>query len=113
MALTIQDVLEAIRVEDSMVNQRTVTRIQKTVESLVEHYAPNAPVNVKDQAIIQATGYIHEAPAASPARTNFANAFHNSGAASLLAPWREHSAGVIREEELIRVKSKSLRFILP
>ena len=96
MALTIQDVLEAIRVEDSTTNQRTVTRIWQASESAVRAYQGYlTPQAVMEQATIMMTGYIHEAPAASPARTNFANALHNSGAASLLAPWREQCAGVI------------------
>ena len=94
MAVSIADLLEAIRVEDSQANQKAVMRIKKTVEAVIEQYAPNAPDTVKDQACIMAAGYIWEAPAAAPARMNFSNALQNSGAASLLAPWREHQAGV-------------------
>ena len=63
--------------------------------ALVEKYAPDAPDAVKDQATVQAVGYIWEAPASAPARMNFANAMQNSGANAMLSAWREHGAGVI------------------
>ena len=95
MAVTIVDLLAAIQVEDTAANQTAVTRIQNAVTALIEQYAPDAPDAVKDQATVQAVGYIQEAPASAPARMNFANAMQNSGANALLAPWREHRAGVI------------------
>ena len=94
MAVGLQDVLTAIRVESNTVNDAAAGRIQSAVTELVDHYAPNAPDTVKDQAVIQAVGYMWHAPASAPARQNFSNAFHNSGAAALLAPWRCHGAGV-------------------
>ena len=94
MAVTIADLLEAIHVEDNAANRTAVTRIQNAVTALIEQYAPDAPDAVKDQATVQAVGYIQEAPASAPARMNFANAMQNSGANALLAPWREHGAGV-------------------
>ena len=95
MAVTIEDLLAAIRVEDTPSNRTAVTRIQSAVTALVEKYAPDAEDAVKDLATVLAVGYIQEAPASAPARMNFANAMQNSGANALLAPWREHSAGVI------------------
>ena len=94
MAVSIYELLEAIGLESSAATQKTVMRIKKAAETLIESYAANAPDTVKDQACIMMTGYIHEAPASAPARMNFSNALQNSGAASLLAPWREHQAGV-------------------
>ena len=94
MAVTVADLLEAIRVEQNAPNEKAVTRTQGAVTALVEKYAPDAPDAVKDQAVVQCVGYIWDSPASAPARMNFSNALHNSGAASLLAPWREHQAGI-------------------
>ena len=94
MAITIADLLQAISLEDNAANRTTVTRIQGAVTALIEKYAPDAPDAVKDQATVQAVGYIQEAPASAPARMNFANAMEHSGANAMLAPWREHGAGV-------------------
>ena len=95
MAVSITDLLAAIHVEDTAANQTAVTRVRDAVTALVEKYAPDAPDAVKDQATVQAVGYIWESPASAPARMNFANAMQNSGANALLAPWRVHGAGVI------------------
>ena len=95
MAVSITDLLAAIHVEDTAANQTAVTRIQNAVTALIEKYSPTAPTEVKDQAVVQCVGYIFESPASSPARMNFANAMQNSGANAMLAPWREHGAGVI------------------
>ena len=95
MAVKIADLLEAIRADANATNTKAVTRIHGAVLELVEGYAPDAPDAVKDQAVVQCVGYIWESPASSPARMNFANAMQNSGANAMLAPWRDHRAGVI------------------
>ena len=94
MAVTLDDLRAGIRVEQNAENDTALTRIQGAVTALVEKYAPDAPDAVKDQAIVQACGYIWDSPAASPARMNFANAMMNSGAYAQLSPWREHQAGI-------------------
>ena len=94
MAVTIADLLEAIHVEDNAANRTAVTRIQGAVTALVEKFAPGAEGVVKDLAVMRCVGYIQEAPASAPARMNFANAMEHSGANAMLAPWREHGAGV-------------------
>lgn len=95
MAVTLDQLVVAVRATDNANNRTALTFIQNAVTALVERYAPDAPDAVKDQAIIQACGYVWEAPASSPARMNFANAMQNSGAHAVLSPWRDHEAGVI------------------
>ena len=53
----------------------------------VEKYAPTAPSDVQNIAVGRFAGYCYDSPSASSA-TAFANAFVNSGAASVLNPWR-------------------------
>ena len=95
MAISIFNLLAAIRAADNYENATSARRIYDAVTALIEAAAPEAPDAIKDQAAVQAVGYIWEAPASAPARQNFANAMQNSGANALLAPWREHGAGVI------------------
>ena len=70
MAVSITDLLAAIHVEDTAANQTAVTRGTRRGDGLVEKYAPDAPDAVKDQATVQAVGYIWESPASAPARMN-------------------------------------------
>ena len=80
--------------------------ILATVEARVEQYASGAPDAIKREALIRFAGWLYEAPAAgvrsertgdiettySPTMTG---GFRASGAAALLAPWRERRAGGI------------------
>lgn len=73
----------------------------------VEKEAPGAPQAVKDEATIRLSGYYAEATgfgavrdeSAGPFSTtlvvNHANAWRNSGAYGLIAPWKVRRAGAI------------------
>ena len=72
----------------------------------VERYAPGAPQAVRDEAVIRFAGYLAQAdfgtlrqetigPQTNEFVANHANAWRNSGAAMLLAPWRVRRAGAI------------------
>lgn len=95
-------ILNAIHVEATKDNLANMDRLRRAVKAVIvdhlggtEQTFPEDVEAVAEQAIIQMCGYIWESPAAAPARINFANALHNSGAAGLLAQWRTHWAGVI------------------
>ena len=63
-----------------------LSRLLSVGTSIVNAYAPNAPDDVLDEAIVVMAGYILESPGFTRMPQD---AFYNSGAKSLLAPWRE------------------------
>lgn len=60
--------------------------------SIVLAWAPSAPDAVHDAALIRLTGWLYDA---DPADGRSGQAMQLSGAASLLAPFRVHRAGII------------------
>lgn len=60
--------------------------------AMVLDHAPAAPDAVQDAALIRLTGWLYDA---DPADTRNGQAMQLSGAASLLAPFRVHRAGII------------------
>ena len=83
--------------------------IGAAASAMVEQYAPGAPAELKNEAIIRFAGYLAEAPAyrdvakstVGPLDVEYApnqnhgSAFRNSGAAMLLSRWRVRRAGAI------------------
>ena len=74
-----------------------------TATELVERYAPTAPPNVANEAVIRTAGYLLEQPAAAqswdqvgPLLSRFApahvSALRHSGAAALLTTYRRRRA---------------------
>ena len=72
----------------------------------VEREAPGAPQAVKDEAVIRMAGYWAQSdygsirtetigPRSVEYQLNHSNAWRNSGAYGLLAPWKVRRAGVI------------------
>ena len=64
----------------------TLTRQLAVATEIVEGYAPDAPDDVLDEAVVLIVGYGIEAPHFTRQPQN---AFVNSGARSLLSPWHE------------------------
>lgn len=74
--------------------------------AMVEQYAPDAPVAIKDEAVIRFAGYLAQSDFGGIGKesigsrdveytVNHANAFRNCGAAALLTRWRVRRAGAI------------------
>lgn len=100
MAVTTIELAAALRAGDgvSAVAQPLLgilTRLQSSATSIVEGYAPDAPDDVKDEAMIRLAGYLYDGPAA-PSMSRYANSLVNSGAASLLSHWVQHRAGAVK-----------------
>lgn len=83
-----------------------IERIGAVAAERVERYAPGAPQPIRDEATIRFAGYLYGSdfggirketigPQEVEYIANHANAWRNSGAAALLAPWRVRRAGVI------------------
>ena len=75
-----------------------LSRLLGTATATVELLAAGAPDEVKDSAVIAMGAYLFDQPPAGR-HSSFANAFHNSGAGSLLAYWTQKgfadSAGAV------------------
>ena len=64
------------------------------VTDAVTKLAPNAPDSVHDTAAWMLAGYLYDRPFAGSG-DRYANAMRNSGAASVLLPYRTHRAGIV------------------
>ena len=98
MALTILELAQnlglAVEATDfNAIDSAKLTRIQANATTEVEDYAPTAPDEAKEEAIIRICGYrfnifVREG-------SGFANSFVHSGAASLLNNYRVRRCGLI------------------
>ena len=81
-------------------------RVGAAASAMIEQYAPNAPQELKDEAVIRFAGYLAHGDFGTVAKeeigprsmehvTNHAAMFRNSGAAALLSRWRVRRAGKI------------------
>ena len=61
---------------------------------LIESRAPNAPKEAQNKAAVQIIGYWLQAPEAAAQRFGY-NAWQNSGAAQILAPFIDHRAEAV------------------
>ena len=71
-----------------------LTRLLAVAEMLISERASSAPDTLKDSAVIQIASYLYDKPTAGAAG-RYANAFVNSGAASLLANYIRRRAKAI------------------
>ena len=84
----------------------TATRLLAFARDRVEKTAPLAPDPVANEAVIRYAGYMAQSdyggirkeelgPKSTEYVTNHANAWRNSGAAGILAPWAIKRAGAV------------------
>ena len=64
-----------------------LTGYQTLARELMEQYAPDAPAGAATEAVLAIVGYLYDRPTAGSG-ARWANVWRNSGAASMLAPWR-------------------------
>ena len=93
MALSNRELATALRLGDTPEELEIAGRLKKAAMLLVEKTAPNAPEVIKEEACIRLAAYWYDMPNA-PRGTAYASALRNSGAKSLLLPYREYSVGV-------------------
>ena len=65
-----------------------LTRLLGVANAQITKVASGAPDEVKDEAVIRFAGYLFDQPTASRGES-YANAWRNSGAASLVSQWVE------------------------
>ena len=63
-----------------------ISRILATATAVVERYAPEAPSEVQNEAVVRLAGYLYDAPPGASTRT--ASAMRDSGAMDLLSTYR-------------------------
>lgn len=96
MALTVAQLLSAIRaVPEGEAADASITaigtRLLAVGRAMVDSYAPNAPEDVRDEAVVRVAGYLYDAP--NVTRTGVA--WNESGARSLVDPWVERGVAPI------------------
>ena len=69
-----------------------LTRLLGVADAFVELVAEDAPVVVKDEAIIRMAAYGYDAPTVAGG-DRYTNAWRNSGAAGLVSRWVVHRLG--------------------
>ena len=94
-AISADELATAARVEIAVAR-----RLLPVAQATVERFAANAPVEIKNEAIIRLAGWLNSSPPGDLVPTGVGgidftwrpgasrNALRNSGAAGLLAPWR-------------------------
>ena len=92
MALTEDSVASAIRAGRSAEELVEVRRILAYATEAIDRHAPDAPEATKDEATIKLCGYVYDMPTIS-AGASVAHALRNSGAGSMLTPYRVRRAG--------------------
>ena len=91
--------------DDRATQDPDLRRAAATASALVEHYAPAAPQQVRDEAMLRCTGYLMQQPSAAIRRTQVGpiesefmpsrqSALRHSGAMALLSPFRRRRAGL-------------------
>ena len=91
----------------SSADDETISELGETAAAVIEEYAPLAPQEVKDTALVRYAGYVKEAPPGAIQKIDLkgvaieyrqappASAFQLSGAGALLTRWKVRRGGVI------------------
>ena len=82
----------ALRVGDSTEEQAEVSRLLAYATEAIDRHAPEAAEATANEAAIRLAAYLFDQPNAGRGMS-YANALRNSGAASILLPYRVHRAG--------------------
>ena len=94
--ITADEFRAALRVGDSPEEQAETTRIYAYAVEAVEKYAAGAPEATKSEAIVRLGSYLFDQPTSARGDA-YAAAGRNSGAWSILAPYRIRHAGTVGE----------------
>ena len=91
MALSVLQLAAAMRQGDGVTELvepllSIITRLQGVGEATVDLLAPDAPVAIKDEAIIRYAAYLYDTPSGTSG-DRYAASWRNSGAGALVAGW--------------------------
>ena len=93
MAVTTDTLIQALRLGDTPDESAIAERLLGAAQEIVEKQAPRAPTAIKDEACIRLAAYWYDMPNAARG-AGYSNAFRNSGALSLVSPYRPLKARV-------------------
>ena len=100
LTLTVPELLSALRMGSTPEETQEATRLLSYANTSIKQFLGDAyddtPASVVNEAAIRWTGYLFDQPFASRG-TAFASALTNSGAGSILLPYRVHRAGSVAE----------------
>ena len=96
MAITVAQLAAALRIGDGTTAPEEpingiLTRLMGVADAHIKLLGPDAPNHIKDEATVRFAGYLYDQPTTGR-RESYANAWRNSGAAALVAPWVSHRA---------------------
>ena len=94
VTLTVSELLAALRMGGSAEETAEATRLLAYATGAVVRHAPDAPDAAHNEAVIRVSGYLFDQPFATR-DSAYSNALRNSGAASMLLPYRVHRAGSV------------------
>ena len=92
VTLTLDALRAALRLSDNADENMEAARLLAYATVAVEQHAPAAPASVQNEAVIRIAAYLFDQPTSSRGAT-YASAGRNSGAFSILLPYRVHRAG--------------------
>lgn len=103
MAITIIQLAAALRIGDGVAapvepTLSILTRLDGVADAMIQLFAETAPDAIKDEAVVRFAGYLYDQPTTGR-RDSYGNAWRNSGAAALVAPWVSHRAAEKSEGE--------------
>ena len=96
VSLSVNALLAALRLGDTTAEVEQATRLLAYATAAVTKNAPEAPDVIQDEAVVRLAGYLFDQPFTGRGAL-FANAGRNSGAWSILLPYRIHRAGSVAE----------------
>ena len=91
MALTADQLRDAMRLGSTAAETAAVTRLQAVAQALVTERAPDAPDAIADEAVVRLSAFLYDRPHARMG-DGMATAWRNSGAGDLVLPWLEPRA---------------------
>ena len=94
VTLTETELAAALRMGDAAEETAEATRLLAYASEAVTKHAGDAPDIAQNEASIRLAGYLYDQPFA-PRGDGHSAALRNSGAASILSPYRVRRAGII------------------
>ena len=92
VTITVLELLQALRLGSSDAKTAQATRLLAYATRAVEKHVAICPDEIHNESVIRLAGYMFDQPFSSRGAL-FSNAMRNSGAGSIMAPYRIHRAG--------------------
>ena len=94
VTITVIELLAALRLGDTDEEVAQATRLLAYATTAVTKHAPNAPAEILNESVVRLAGYLFDQPFVGRGSV-YSNSIRNSGASSILLPYRIHRAGAV------------------